>query len=107
MARERSAEFFQTLLERLSAAPDISSAAVFTWGIRDPFSIQGRPFDPASASTAFHRVISPGYFQTMGIPVTGGRDFSRGDSSGAQGVMMFLFSQSADLGDRHQNGSGR
>jgi putative ABC transport system permease protein len=85
---QHTTEFFQTLLERLSAAPDISSAGVFTWGIRDPFSIQGRPFDPASASTAFHRVVSPGYFRTMGIPVTGGRDFSIGDSSGAPGVAI-------------------
>jgi putative ABC transport system permease protein len=83
-----SAQFFQTLLERLPAAPGIFSAAAFTWPASDPFSIQGRPFDPASASVAFHRVVSPGYFRTLGIAVVHGRDFSTGDSGGAPGVAI-------------------
>jgi putative ABC transport system permease protein len=51
------------------------------WGI----SIVGRP--PANATTAF-RMVTPGYFGTLGIPVKRGRDFLPSDREGSDPVVI-------------------
>ena len=52
-----------------------------TWTIR----IVGRP--PLNASTAF-RMVTPGYFGTLGIPITHGRDFLASDREGTDRVVI-------------------
>src|SRR5262249_53846482 len=42
----RQAEFFERLLGQLEPATTARSASLFTAEFRDPFSIEGRPFDP-------------------------------------------------------------
>ncbi len=81
------AQFFDALLDRLRAVPDITSA-----GAVDPlpmsreyagggFTIEGRPA-PANwrdMSTQYCQA-TPEYFRTMGIPVVLGREFEPADA---------------------------
>ena len=84
----RQAEFFQLLLGRLGPAAGAESSTVFTTAFRDPFSIEGQPFDASNPSTAFHLLVGPGYFSTLQIPLFKGREFSTDDSIGAPGVAI-------------------
>jgi len=76
-------------LDRLKTIPGVESAAITTlipvsgqdeiWGLE----IEGRPQNGVDdeISALFYRV-SPDYFNTMGIPVQFGRDFTRDDRDG-------------------------
>jgi putative ABC transport system permease protein len=89
-AAQRAA-FYQQLLERLAAVPGVQAAAVVNHppfsgrrGI-DVFKIEGRP-EPQGLEDlplADSRVISPGYFRMMGIPLLQGRDFTGADANPA------------------------
>jgi predicted permease len=77
-------EFYRRLLEELKAVPGVQSASAINYapmtdfGFNGPFTIEGRPpFDPATAPVTEYRFISPGYFETMGIPIVRGQDFTR------------------------------
>jgi predicted permease len=77
---EQSHQYFQTLLERLRAAPGIDAAA-FSW--RTPYSNIGSGTGvrrDGEAETASHdaetNTISPDYFRAVGTPVVAGRDFT-------------------------------
>jgi putative ABC transport system permease protein len=57
--------------------------------VRNDFTIVGRP--PVSATdipAAQTRWVSPGYFQTMGIQLMSGREFTLHDNGGTQGVVV-------------------
>lgn len=77
--------FFDTLFERLSAAPAVQQVgAVQTLPLRGryvlSFTIDGRPpAAPGDEASANHRVVTPDYFTTMNIPVRRGRTFTRQD----------------------------
>jgi putative ABC transport system permease protein len=75
-------QVFRPLLEKVRRIPGVRSAAVISmlpiqnaWTNGD-FSIEGRP-DPrlGQEPIAEFRVVSPGVFQTLGIPILWGRDF--------------------------------
>jgi putative ABC transport system permease protein len=88
-------DFYQQVLERVSAAPGVQSAGVVsdlplsrsnTSGV---FFIEGRDVAPDQPRPqADWRVVSPGYLQTMGIPLLNGRHFSERDSAEAANVMI-------------------
>jgi putative ABC transport system permease protein len=79
-------EFYDELIERVSALPGVRSAAAVSNG---PFGgpnsanvimIEGRPVEERSAAPdADYRAVTPGYFATMGIRLTQGRDFTSSD----------------------------
>jgi putative ABC transport system permease protein len=78
---------YAQLLERLRAMPRVTAAGMIqSLPIRDSyvlsFSIQGRPVEPGSDSSANYRVASPGYFEALGIPVRQGRTFTDRDAAG-------------------------
>jgi putative ABC transport system permease protein len=76
--------FFDELLRRLEAVPGVESSALMSWrpskddgGGITAFQIPGRP-PPATLADALlaqHRLVSPGFFKTMQIPVRAGRVF--------------------------------
>jgi predicted permease len=77
---ERTASFLQQLRLRASALPGVTSVAFtdqppLSGGHRsDGFTIAGRE-DYKAVPTAELYMTSPGYFETMGIPLLTGRDF--------------------------------
>ena len=81
------AAFYDRLLEKLNGSPGIQSAGMIqTPPMRGSytlsFGIQGRP--PAKAGeepSANHRVVSPGYFKTLGIRLMRGRLFNDRDTN--------------------------
>lgn len=91
----RRATFYQEALQRIRALPGVESASVINhlpiagdlWGW--PFSIEGRPLArPGEAPTAVYRVVLPGYFHTMNIPILRGRDLTADDILSAPGVVV-------------------
>jgi predicted permease len=91
------AAFYSRLLERLKSLPGVKSASLcsvlpFTGTVRDPFSIEGRPWQPEGANgtpqVTNYQVISPDYFRTMQIPLLRGREFRAFDGAEAPPVAI-------------------
>jgi putative ABC transport system permease protein len=78
-------QFYDALLERLRSLPRVRSAGmVQSLPIQDDyflsFTIEGRPTPPPGEEpSANYRVVSHGYFETLGIPIARGRSFDAGD----------------------------
>lgn len=86
--------FQASVLERVSALPGVRSAAVVNHppysgrrGI-SVFRIEGRPEGLDGDPLADFRIVSPGYFRMMGIPVLQGRALSDGDAEGAPPAVL-------------------
>jgi putative ABC transport system permease protein len=92
---EQVASFYQRALERLSSLPGVQSAAATSglpmaggFGSRY-FGIEGRPPQPAGQGfNANVNLTTPGYFQTMNIPLIQGRDFDQRDVMKAPEVVI-------------------
>ncbi len=78
----------QRIVERLEVLPGVTTAAMVTnlplggsnWN--RAFTLGGRPIPPpGQSSAALNRVISPGYFRAMGMPLKLGRAFSTADTA--------------------------
>jgi predicted permease len=76
--------FFNRLLEAVNRVPGVQSAALsiglpmdrhMVWDVAVP----GRPFRP-TLDVGFLRIVSPGYFRSVGIPFISGRDFEERDT---------------------------
>ncbi len=87
--------FYQRLEERLQALPGVAAAGVTSQlplsGINSGMAmvIQGRPVSgPSDAPILWFRIVTPGYFQAMRIPLRRGRIFNTGDIAGAQRVAI-------------------
>jgi putative ABC transport system permease protein len=88
------AAFFDTLLDKLEALPEITAAGmVQALPIRSgyvlTFDVQGRP--PAKDGeepSANHRAISPRYFEALGVPLMRGRFFTPRDGEKAPMVAI-------------------
>ena len=81
--------FYDRLLEKLRATPGVESAAMvqqvpMRGGYILSFAVQGRPpARPGEEPSANHRVVSPDYLTTLGIPLLRGRWFSEADADKA------------------------
>ena len=84
---EKSAMFYRTLLASLRALPGVRAAGVSS-GIpfgagaytTTPIATTGSsPLPPETAVPTDWRVVSPGFFQTMNIPLLRGREFLDAD----------------------------
>lgn len=87
--------FFAQALDRVRAVPGIEAASYINhlpltgdrWGFN--FSIEGRPKPkPGESPNATYRVVFPGYFHAMRIPLLQGRDISDADRKDAPGVVV-------------------
>jgi len=91
-------EFYEGLLERVRSIAAVKAVAATTMlpasdrVLHDPFSIEGRPWQPFGAARvpqfANHQAVSTDYFRVMGIPVRQGRVFSTEDKDGSQPVAI-------------------
>lgn len=82
----RSAEFYRRLRTRILSLPEVVSAAAITrlpmQGLNDfqrPYRRYGQDRSEESASRAHIRMVTPGYFRTMRIPLLAGRVFEDSD----------------------------
>jgi predicted permease len=89
-------QFYETVVERAAALPGVSHAAL---GTRVPlvgapdglgailanleFDIDGVAAEPGQPPRADYRVVTPGYFDTLGMEVVQGRGFAATDSAEA------------------------
>ncbi len=79
---QRATQFYQQLLERLRSAPGVKSAAMATVAILagdewdSSMAVEGHRAADGEDMQAFMNALSPGYFQTMQIPILEGRDFN-------------------------------
>jgi putative ABC transport system permease protein len=89
------ADFYVNALERVKAVPGVESASFINhlpiagdeWRLR--FAVEGRPKPrPGDAPGATYRVVFPGYFHTMRIPLLRGRDVTEADRLDAPPVVV-------------------
>jgi predicted permease len=87
--------FYRSLLDRLTAAPGVTSAALglaipFSGGAESgSFNIEGRPAPPGDPGPHGDvRFITPGYFATLGIPLRSGRVFTDQDRDSTEPVVV-------------------
>ena len=88
---------FADIVERLDAVPGVERASLQTalplggggFYLGRSFLFDGQPEPPASeATSAQWDVVTPGTFETLGIPLLRGRDFTAADRQGATPVMI-------------------
>ena len=91
----RRALFYRELLRRAGALPGVQAVSAInhlplagdTW--RFSFRIEGRPRPrPGEAPAAVYRVVWPGYFHTMNIPLVRGRDVGETDTRDSPPVVV-------------------
>ncbi len=89
------APYYQQLLEQVRTLPGVRSASAINhlplagdlWTRN--FLIEGRPVPrPGEAPEVVYRVVLPGYFNTMNIPIVRGRDVNETDDSSSPGVLV-------------------
>ena len=77
---------YQQLLDRLRSAPGMKSAALASVPILagdewdSSMGVEGYRFKDGEDMQAFMNALSPGYFETMKIPLVEGRDFRTSDA---------------------------
>ncbi|MGC1483957.1 MAG: ABC transporter permease [Candidatus Acidiferrum sp.] len=92
---DRRAIFYWELLANVRRIPGVQSAAGINhlplagdlWGW--PFTIEGRPKPrPGESPSGVYRIVTPGYFETMRLPLVRGRDIAASDDIHAPGVVV-------------------
>jgi putative ABC transport system permease protein len=92
---ERRGIFYHELLDHVRALPGVVSVGGINhlplagdlWGW--PFAIEGRPKPrPGESPVGVYRMVTPGYFETMRLPLVRGRDISPSDDANAPGVVI-------------------
>jgi len=92
---EQVARVFSQILEGAAATPGVLSAGAISdlpltgSNISDSFTIEGRPpiAKEAEPSTEYH-IITPRYFESMGIPFLSGRDVAPTDTRQSPNVVV-------------------
>ncbi|HXI23961.1 MAG TPA: ABC transporter permease [Pyrinomonadaceae bacterium] len=92
---DQVAQVFSQILERAAATPGVLSAGAISdlpltgSNISDSFTIEGRPpiAKEAEPSTEYH-IVTPRYFESMGIPLLSGRDIAPTDKRQSPNVVV-------------------
>ena len=84
---ERRSQFYRHVLEQVEELPGVDRAAYITalplgpmGGGIWPITTDGRPADGAEQETASLRIVTPGFFETLRIPLRAGRDVEDRDT---------------------------
>jgi putative ABC transport system permease protein len=87
--------FYRQLIDRVRSLPGVQAAGAINhlplagdlWGWH--FAIEGRPKPgPGEVPGAVYRMVTPGYFGTMRLPLIRGRDITDSDNAIAPGVVI-------------------
>ena len=107
--RERVAGFYREVVPRLRALPGVTSAAAISWtplgsgGAATSFKVVGRAEPrPGQEPVTDVRVVTPGLFGTLRIPLILGRDFGDDDRAGRPRVAVVNEALARDLGPKGQ-----
>jgi putative ABC transport system permease protein len=94
-ADEQVAQVYSQILERAATAPGVLSAGAIQdlplsgSNTSDNFTIEGRPAIAKEAEPLTeYRVVTPRYFESMGIPLLSGRDFAQTDTRQSPNVAV-------------------
>jgi putative ABC transport system permease protein len=85
--------FSRQVMRSIGALPEVRDVAVIegvpmhAGGFNTSFSIEGRADTPVDRPSGRLRVVSPGYFRVMKIPVLSGRDYDEHDEVGEVGSL--------------------
>ncbi len=91
----RQVTFYRNLRERLATVPGVKASAGIShlplsgrnWG--SAYTIEGQEATrSADIQIGNTRVITPGYFRTLEVPLLTGRDFADTDTAGSPGVII-------------------
>jgi putative ABC transport system permease protein len=88
--------FSRQAIGSIEAMPGIRDAAVIqgvpmrAGSFLTSFSVEGRPDTPMDRPSGRLRVVSPGYFGVMKIPILAGRDYDEHDEVGEVGSLPFV-----------------
>jgi len=91
----RRAIFYSELLDRIRAIPGVEAASGINhlplagdmWGMS--FRIAGRPEpEPGESPAGIYRIVMPGYFETMWLPIVAGRAINQNDAATTPGVVV-------------------
>ena len=91
---ERSLQFFRQLTERLGRTPGIATVSLAVMPLLDgnewdsTVTVEGYSTKEGEWVDPHMQFVSPGFFQTLAIPVMLGRDFSDRDEKGAPQVAV-------------------
>lgn len=91
---QQQIEFYTELLRRLQSVPGVTSDGAVTPlplsgnGAIITFQIEGRPVPKAEEPSADIKIVTPGYFHTLNIPLLNGREFTARDDDKAPGVVI-------------------
>ena len=87
--------YLASIIAAVNAVPGVRETAVTSalplqgWGYGVPYSIAGRePADRADRRPAFFKIVSPSYFEALGIKLLAGRVLSDYDLAGAAPVAL-------------------
>ena len=95
---EQTAAFYREALRRIGQLPGVERVAIGTivpwrdagaFGPGFQFSVEGYAKSNAEEDPrARFRTISPGFFESLGVPIIAGRDFSDSDRRGGEPVVI-------------------
>ncbi len=94
LTKTQTENFYQQLLERVGSQPGVRSVSLTKvvplsgGGQRRNVLIEGYQPQPNEDTELNTNVVGPNYFDTLGIPVVQGRDFSAQDRTGSPGVVV-------------------
>jgi putative ABC transport system permease protein len=89
------AAFYESVMREMQAIPGVQSVSAINhlpiagdmWGM--PYRPEGRPIPkPGEGVSTTYRVVLPGYFKTMRLPLMSGRDFDDNDKLGVPDVVI-------------------
>jgi predicted permease len=91
---EQCATFFHNAVERLRTLPGVESAAaagrlpLLGFNQASAYQVEGQNIPPADWVSADVRIVTPGYFKTIGIPLISGRDYTDNDTADSPQVAV-------------------
>ena len=89
-----AARFYEQVIQRVGSLPGVRSASVASMGLLgegltiQSVSVEGYQRREGARTGAWENFVSPGYFETLGIPVLSGRGFTPLDTKTAPKVAI-------------------